>query len=127
MPNCRSGLQSNTKEVEDLAGKDAPDNSGRKLSILKFPLYEIMAIPRESDHCATYYNGVCELHFQKEDFFKMSNVNSGFPTQPYVSDRRRRQHQYRSPPQHVMRSPTGSCGRLQPVPFEMHLSVPCLI
>ena len=30
--------------------------------------------------------------------------------------------EYRSPPQHVVRSPTGSCGRLRPVPFEMHLS-----
>ena len=79
MPNCRSGLQPIKKEVEDLAAKDAPDNSGRKISIFKFPQDErmlqkwIKAIPREGDHWATSYNGVCELHFQKEDFF---NPNS---------------------------------------------------
>ena len=75
VPNCRSGLQPNKKEVEDLAAKDASDNSGRKISIFKFPKDECMlqkwnkAIPREGDHWATSYNGVCELHFQKEDFF----------------------------------------------------------
>ena len=48
---------------------------GRKISIFKFPKDECMlqkwikVIPREGDHWATSYNGVCELHFQKEDFF----------------------------------------------------------
>ena len=50
-------------------------NSWRKISIFKFPKDECMlqkwikAIPREGDHWAASYNGVCELHFQKEDFF----------------------------------------------------------
>ena len=75
VPNCRSGLQPNKKEVEDLADKDAPDNFGRKISIFKFPEDEYMlqkwikAIPREGDHWATSYNGVCELHFQ--NFFSL--------------------------------------------------------
>ena len=70
MPNCQSGLQPNKREVKDLAAKDDPDNSGRKISIFKFPKHEIMlhkwikVIPKENDHWAISYNGVCELHFQ---------------------------------------------------------------
>ena len=42
VPNCRSGLQSNKKEVEKLAARDAPYNFGRKISISKFPKDEYM-------------------------------------------------------------------------------------
>ena len=63
--------EGNKKEMEDLAAKDASDNSGRKISIFKFPKDECMLQKwiKATDHWATSYNGVCELHFQKEYFF----------------------------------------------------------